>query len=135
MPPADDQQNVNPSVPPQGDAPQGMSPAPEGGPQPMQPQVFSPTVGQTDDAVDASTAAPGFSSLPDAPAAPADVPPAAPAAEVPPAPVPDAGAPAPANDPTQPPAGYQDPGDVPVFPPTDDDLPGDGANQNPPAAV
>jgi hypothetical protein len=110
-----------------------MPSAPDGGPQPMQPQVFSPTANPSDNAGDpAAAAAPGFSSLPDAPA---DVPPAVPTdssdpQSVPPAPVDNSGVPAPADGAAPAPGQYQDPGDVPVFPPSDDDV-----NDNPPAAV
>lgn len=131
MPPADDQQNVNPV-----DAqPQGMPPAADGGPVPMQPTVISPTTGPEDNTSAAAVAAPGFGSMPDSPASvdntpapaapspfdapsmPADVPPATPAVDdvpsVPPVPAMGDVPPAEPGDP----AGAPDAGDAPTFPP------------------
>ena len=133
MPPADDQQNVNPV-----DAqPQGMPPAmpsADGGQAPMQPTVVSPTTGPSDDMSTGAVAAPGFGSMPDSPApagdapaaaapspfdvpsVPADVPPAAPAADVPPVPPAPAMGDVPSTAPDVP-ADTPDAGDAPTFPP------------------
>lgn len=100
MPPADDQQNVNPvnpvDVQPQG-MPPATPPAADDGQMPMQPTVISPTAGPSDDLGSPAIAAPGFGSTPDGmpadnpaptapssfdtPSMPADVSPAAPAAD------------------------------------------------------
>ena len=132
MPPADNQQNVNSfATQPQG-APQPTPPGAEGELRVHQPTVISPTVGQGDDRGVSAAAAPGFGSMPnstapvdvpapdappafDAPATPADVPPAPLAGDVPPAEV------APDEVPPAAPTAYQDPGEIPVFPP----LPGE----------
>ncbi len=122
MPPADDQQNVNPIDAQPGGMQPAMPPDAGEGQDPMQPTEISPTSGLSDDMGSPVASAPGFGSAPDttapadtpaiadpspfdAPSMPADVPLAAPeAGDVPPV-TPDASAETP------------DAGDVPTFPP------------------
>lgn len=93
MPPADDQQNVNPFVAPQQNDPQATPPVADNGQMSQQPTVFSPTENQSTDMGAPASAAPGFGSMPDsgpasvvtsaAPVSPAFGAPSVPPADVP----------------------------------------------------